>query len=101
MALRLDFTPSSFTLSQLAFPATSFRSSEGGSLRLTINTSTSPSLSKSPKAHPRLQWAAATPGPAASISSSKTPLRSEEHTSELQSLTNLVCRLLLEKKKKK
>src|SRR5258706_9477837 len=28
-------------------------------------------------------------------------LRSEEHTSELQSLTNLVCRLLLEKKKKK
>src|SRR5438093_4433680 len=25
-------------------------------------------------------------------------LRSEEHTSELQSLTNLVCRLLLEKK---
>src|SRR5262249_57761445 len=26
--------------------------------------------------------------------------RSEEHTSELQSLTNLVCRLLLEKKKR-
>src|ERR1019366_1993697 len=26
--------------------------------------------------------------------------RSEEHTSELQSLTNFVCRLLLEKKKK-
>src|SRR5205823_13866689 len=28
-------------------------------------------------------------------------LRSEEHTSELQSLAYLVCRLLLEKKKKK
>src|SRR5260370_29135506 len=28
------------------------------------------------------------------------PLRSEEHTSELQSHLNLVCRLLLEKKKK-
>src|SRR2546426_7123715 len=28
-------------------------------------------------------------------------LRSEEHTSELQSPCNLVCRLLLEKKKKK
>src|SRR5215213_11436165 len=27
------------------------------------------------------------------------PRRSEEHTSELQSLTNLVCRLLLEQKK--
>src|SRR2546430_3082714 len=29
-----------------------------------------------------------------------TPHRSEEHTSELQSQSNLVCRLLLEKKKK-
>src|SRR5258706_5148057 len=29
----------------------------------------------------------------------EAPGRSEEHTSELQSLTNLVCRLLLEKKK--
>src|SRR5260370_17580762 len=29
------------------------------------------------------------------------PTRSEEHTSELQSHLNLVCRLLLEKKKKK
>src|SRR5882724_9205122 len=29
------------------------------------------------------------------------PARSEEHTSELQSLRHLVCRLLLEKKKKK
>src|SRR5256885_3691665 len=29
------------------------------------------------------------------------PERSEEHTSELQSPCNLVCRLLLEKKKKK
>src|SRR2546430_8073291 len=30
-----------------------------------------------------------------------TSPRSEEHTSELQSQSNLVCRLLLEKKKKK
>src|SRR6266567_8714828 len=29
-----------------------------------------------------------------------TTVRSEEHTSELQSQSNLVCRLLLEKKKK-
>ena len=38
------------------------------------------------------------------IAASKQALvdaRSEEHTSELQSLTNLVCRLLLEKKKEK
>src|SRR2546427_7929340 len=30
-----------------------------------------------------------------------TVVRSEEHTSELQSQSNLVCRLLLEKKKKR
>src|SRR5688572_31927426 len=29
----------------------------------------------------------------------RSPFRSEEHTSELQSQSNLVCRLLLEKKK--
>src|SRR2546430_12232000 len=41
---------------------------------------------------------------ASSTSSNRTPKlgsRSEEHTSELQSQSNLVCRLLLEKKKKK
>src|SRR2546427_7493786 len=31
----------------------------------------------------------------------RPPSRSEEHTSELQSQSNLVCRLLLEKKKNK
>src|SRR4051794_41194902 len=36
-----------------------------------------------------------------SCSSRKNGLRSEEHTSELQSPVHLVCRLLLEKKKKK
>src|SRR2546427_10679046 len=38
----------------------------------------------------------AAPGPAPAPGA-----RSEEHTSELQSQSNLVCRLLLEKKKKK
>src|SRR5207302_6090730 len=36
-----------------------------------------------------------------SVGSAIVVLRSEEHTSELQSRENLVCRLLLEKKKKK
>src|SRR5688572_32891848 len=36
-----------------------------------------------------------------SVFSQNAPSRSEEHTSELQSQSNLVCRLLLEKKKKK
>src|SRR4051812_50228684 len=47
------------------------------------------------------------PGPAASPRGCRAPrpwparpARSEEHTSELQSHVNLVCRLLLEKKKK-
>src|SRR2546430_7704898 len=34
------------------------------------------------------------------LSTSDAHTRSEEHTSELQSQSNLVCRLLLEKKKK-
>src|SRR5260370_27369013 len=37
---------------------------------------------------------------AASTTPSARPWRSEEHTSELQSHLNLVCRLLLEKKKR-
>src|SRR5215213_10351172 len=42
------------------------------------------------------------PGRAAHAARRRSPgrPRSEEHTSELQSLTKLVCRLLLEKKKK-
>src|SRR4051812_49490331 len=44
----------------------------------------------------RVAYVAATRGHYAGVS-----LRSEEHTSELQSHVNLVCRLLLEKKKKK
>src|SRR5690349_24819494 len=41
-----------------------------------------------------------TPAPPSPRPSSRSP-RSEEHTSELQSRRDLVCRLLLEKKKKK
>src|SRR5688572_31857218 len=44
-------------------------------------------------------WLCASSWPARS--SSRLSLRSEEHTSELQSQSNLVCRLLLEKKKTK
>src|SRR5256886_5025823 len=48
--------------------------------------------------------AVATPGMVARCSRNARPeglqARSEEHTSELQSQSNLVCRLLLEKKKK-
>src|SRR6266705_7169040 len=44
----------------------------------------------------RDRWAKPRAGPAPPL---RTPSRSEEHTSELQSPYDLVCRLLLEKKK--
>src|SRR5438094_4366549 len=47
-------------------------------------------------------WAEGLPGARSMALGSKgTVFRSEEHTSELQSPYDLVCRLLLEKKKKK
>src|SRR2546430_5186365 len=57
----------------------------------------------------RRRWTGATRTQAGAIplmsageaSSAQPPTRSEEHTSELQSQSNLVCRLLLEKKKNK
>src|SRR5947199_7771764 len=42
----------------------------------------------------------AAPSPRGPPPEKRCPPRSEEHTSELQSLRHLVCRLLLEKKKK-
>src|SRR2546422_3420776 len=39
--------------------------------------------------------------PSVRVPCRRVPARSEEHTSELQSRLHLVCRLLLEKKKKK
>src|SRR5256886_8969226 len=45
-------------------------------------------------------WCSCAAAPAsAETRRTSLPRRSEEHTSELQSLSNLVCRLLLEKKK--
>src|SRR2546430_11300315 len=50
-------------------------------------------------ASPRTSPAAARNAPWRAVRYARA--RSEEHTSELQSQSNLVCRLLLEKKKKK
>src|SRR2546430_16992343 len=46
-------------------------------------------------------YVASTIKPICSSDTAQECIRSEEHTSELQSQSNLVCRLLLEKKKKK
>src|SRR5438034_2398402 len=50
------------------------------------------------------RWSGSTtrpPGGSARTRGAGNPVRSEEHTSELQSHSELVCRLLLEKKKPK
>src|SRR5688572_31786638 len=54
----------------------------------------------STRSRSRARWCTPESGPQ-SIGRSPSRGRSEEHTSELQSQSNLVCRLLLEKKKKK
>src|SRR2546430_3927997 len=62
-----------------------------GKWRRKVGSSRAPS-------HERAGTRPTTPGRLA-ISSKCSTSRSEEHTSELQSQSNLVCRLLLEKKK--
>src|SRR2546425_4129570 len=73
-----------------------------------MKMSSRPSALRSSTLGPQGQYVST---PTASETSSKRPpprlwksalpkMRSEEHTSELQSLAYLVCRLLLEKKKK-
>src|SRR2546430_6131943 len=76
------------------FPYTTlFRSSNGieGMIRESLARTGSGSVEADPKSFDE-------PGPA---QAGDHQYRSEEHTSELQSQSNLVCRLLLEKKKKK
>src|SRR5262245_64584483 len=77
------------------FPYTTlFRSTGGGDCR----TCDPPSgwNNRPVGGRPRRSWPSA-----ASACDPEAALRSEEHTSELQSLRHLVCRLLLEKKKLK
>src|SRR2546430_11028857 len=58
--------------------------------------------SRGDRVHPgHERGAARIPSPRRRDHARSAELRSEEHTSELQSQSNLVCRLLLEKKKKK
>src|SRR2546429_4186397 len=57
---------------------------------------TAPGASKTPRVAAN-SW----PGATRANCSATPTARSEEHTSELQSRLHLVCRLLLEKKKKK
>src|SRR5256885_12211380 len=56
-------------------------------------------LFRSPLPHPQVLPRRGRPGAVARRQDPRDRARSEEHTSELQSPCNLVCRLLLEKKK--
>src|SRR5688500_20148634 len=79
----------------------------------TRRSSDLPRCPASRSASPRPTRVAHSPGPSASAMPARIPAvtvtantdvssgRSEEHTSELQSTCNIVCRLLLEKKKTK
>src|SRR2546427_3356732 len=83
------------------FPYTTlFRSQHTGSLH------DQPRSGRPPKLTPEEQELALTylkeePRSLTQVVDRVAQMRSEEHTSELQSQSNLVCRLLLEKKKKK
>src|SRR5256886_9091117 len=82
------------------FPYTTlFRSSSSSASRTqTTSPIARPMVSQCIAAAPEIRWAYFRFGPQGEL---LADLRSEEHTSELQSQSNLVCRLLLEKKKRK
>src|SRR5688572_30995427 len=75
------YVMSPFRIRFSALPATNHLNGSGKMVVFTATRSTVPSA-----------WMSTSVG--------ALPLRSEEHTSELQSQSNLVCRLLLEKKNK-
>src|SRR5687768_18006994 len=79
------------------FPYTTlFRSEEIGIQDAGPNVSSAPgkNVARAPSV-----WKQATPADFARGKTTNVLIRSEEHTSELQSRLHLVCRLLLEKKK--
>src|SRR5262249_62384271 len=86
------------------FPYTTLfrsRSAAGASRRAVVRASASNTTQPSPCTTTGLSSNRASPSSTSTRPASAARVRSEEHTSELQSLTNLVCRLLLEKKKSK
>src|SRR2546426_4266884 len=76
-------------------PYTTLFRSHTSYIRFVNHLTTSPAGSKVEWSSPEVAT-----NPDGSVSVTLTGSRSEEHTSELQSPCNLVCRLLLEKKKK-
>src|SRR5207244_6977311 len=86
MPPRLESVPTVFISIQWFGYVVRLTSRLGAPFRFTITADSRPSFQRSPIASPR--------------AGAGVLMRSEEHTSELQSPDHLVCRLLLEKKKK-
>src|SRR5256885_6628110 len=83
------------------FPYTTlFRSCRAPFWRRLEASSTGRTSLRSKRCSPEVSAAISTRVPKQNLAPSCPPARSEEHTSELQSPCNIVCRLLLEKKKK-
>src|SRR2546430_8008795 len=101
--LQIAVTPSPAPLAATAWPSSMSRivGVSTGTLAATsvlASTGTSPATRSSRVARSRARRQAGSDGRSSSAASTPSTRRSEEHTSELQSQSNLVCRLLLEKK---
>src|SRR5215469_8452951 len=77
-----------------------YRLSVGRSLQLSAISITSPPRRQAPPRSPRFYWVYVSRFTFYVLRFIRSSVRSEEHMSELQSRRDLVCRLLLEKKKK-
>src|SRR2546422_10090729 len=102
----MRYTVSTFVLTKIVWSSGATTTSNGSPITgitstcVSRPTSTTPTLSLNWFATYAVlpSWVNAT---SVGMEPTVTPRRSEEHTSELQSRLHLVCRLLLEKKKKK
>src|SRR2546428_7421266 len=85
------------------FPYTTLFRSSGQPLNLPLQCPRPPRPPSAPPSRPTPSLSLSSPDQdrarRSASSSGSASLRSEEHTSELQSRSDLVCRLLLEKKK--
>src|SRR5450432_4124674 len=96
-AFAIAFWPGPLSIALPASPRVSPRVAEGGTLAVRLPGASVAAELATRFARPLSATSANLPGAPPATESA----RSEEHTSELQSRSDLVCRLLLEKKKKK
>src|SRR2546430_13309206 len=81
------------------FPYTTLFRSQCGAAGRPASGQESPALARHRRRGVRAERPQPPPRGGGAARFARVPARSEEHTSELQSQSNIVCRLLLEKKK--